>query len=98
MSIALIQHVGRTGRLADRQQPGSVCPDLVDDQDYRLSHCPGYGNPDCMLPRILLGPFAGALVDRWNRKAVIIVADSLIAIATIGIDVPLRNGAGKPLG
>ena len=36
-----------------------------------------------MLPGILLSPFAGALVDRWNRKWVMIVADSLIALATL---------------
>ena len=36
-----------------------------------------------VLPRILLAPFAGALVDRWNRKTVLIVADSLIALATL---------------
>jgi DHA3 family macrolide efflux protein-like MFS transporter len=36
-----------------------------------------------MLPGILLSPFAGALVDRWNRKRVMIVADSLIALATL---------------
>ncbi|HZU87509.1 MAG TPA: MFS transporter, partial [Anaerolineaceae bacterium] len=35
------------------------------------------------LPRILLQPFAGALVDRWNRKVVMIVADSIIALATL---------------
>ncbi len=35
------------------------------------------------LPRVLLSPFAGALVDRWNRKTVMIVADSLIALATL---------------
>ncbi|HTX90519.1 MAG TPA: MFS transporter [Anaerolineales bacterium] len=36
-----------------------------------------------MLPQIFLGPFAGALIDRWNRKAVMMVADSLIALATV---------------
>lgn len=36
-----------------------------------------------LLPQILLGPFAGALVDRWNRRAVMIAADSLIAAATL---------------
>ncbi len=35
------------------------------------------------LPRILIAPFAGTLVDRWNRKTVLIVADSIIAIATL---------------
>jgi DHA3 family macrolide efflux protein-like MFS transporter len=33
-----------------------------------------------LLPGVLLGPFAGALVDRWNRRRVIIVADGLVAI------------------
>jgi DHA3 family macrolide efflux protein-like MFS transporter len=35
------------------------------------------------LPEIFLLPFSGALVDRWNRKTVMIVADSLIALATL---------------
>jgi DHA3 family macrolide efflux protein-like MFS transporter len=38
-----------------------------------------------MLPGILVGPFAGALVDRWNRRVVMIVADGIIALATIGL-------------
>lgn len=33
-----------------------------------------------MAPQILLGPFVGALVDRWNRRMVMIVADSFIAL------------------
>jgi DHA3 family macrolide efflux protein-like MFS transporter len=33
-----------------------------------------------MLPGIFLGPFAGALVDRWNRRRVMIVADTVIAL------------------
>jgi DHA3 family macrolide efflux protein-like MFS transporter len=33
-----------------------------------------------MLPGIVLGPFAGALVDRWNRRTVLIVADTAIAL------------------
>jgi DHA3 family macrolide efflux protein-like MFS transporter len=39
-----------------------------------------FGTLVTMLPGILLGPFAGALVDRWNRRAVMIVADSAIAL------------------
>jgi len=35
-----------------------------------------------LLPQIVLGPFAGALVDRWNRRIIMIVADTLIALAT----------------
>jgi DHA3 family macrolide efflux protein-like MFS transporter len=35
-----------------------------------------------LLPQIVLGPFAGALVDRWDRRIIMIVADSSIAAAT----------------
>jgi DHA3 family macrolide efflux protein-like MFS transporter len=38
-----------------------------------------------MLPKVFLGPVVGALVDRWNRRVVMIVADSLIALATAGL-------------
>lgn len=35
-----------------------------------------------LIPNILLGPFVGALVDRWNRKRVMIYADLIVALAT----------------
>jgi len=38
-----------------------------------------------MLPQIVLGPFVGALVDRWNRRAIMMIADGGIAVATIGL-------------
>lgn len=38
-----------------------------------------------MLPGIFVGPFAGALVDRWNRRTVMMAADGLIALATAGL-------------
>ena len=36
-----------------------------------------------MLPQIVLGPFAGALVDRWNRRIIMIVADLTIALVSL---------------
>jgi len=36
-----------------------------------------------MLPNVILGPFVGALVDRWNRRRIMIISDSLIALATV---------------
>ncbi|HKJ38140.1 MAG TPA: MFS transporter, partial [Anaerolineales bacterium] len=36
-----------------------------------------------MLPQIVLGPFAGALVDRWNRRIIMIIADSSIAAISL---------------
>lgn len=34
------------------------------------------------IPPVVLGPFAGALIDRWNRRLIMIVADVLVAAAT----------------
>lgn len=36
-----------------------------------------------LLPTIVLGPIAGAYIDRWNRRAVMIVADSMIALVSL---------------
>jgi len=36
-----------------------------------------------LLPEILLAPIAGAYVDRWNRRIVMIVADGMIALASL---------------
>jgi len=36
-----------------------------------------------LFPRVVLGPFAGALVDRWNRRRVMIYADALVAVAAL---------------
>jgi DHA3 family macrolide efflux protein-like MFS transporter len=36
-----------------------------------------------LLPQVFIGPFAGALVDRWNRKTVMMVADSLVALSVL---------------
>lgn len=40
-----------------------------------------------VLPEVLLSPFAGALVDRLNRRYVMIVADALIALFTLSLAV-----------
>ncbi len=35
-----------------------------------------------ILPGVVLGPFVGTLVDRWNRRTVMIVADGFIALVS----------------
>ncbi|HOZ38025.1 MAG TPA: MFS transporter [Anaerolineaceae bacterium] len=45
-----------------------------------------------IVPNILLGPFVGALVDRWNRKLVMIIADLVVALATVVLAVLFATG------
>ena len=45
-----------------------------------------------LLPRMILGPFAGSLIDKVNRKTVMIAADSAIALVTVGLVILTRNG------
>ena len=44
------------------------------------------------LPGILISPFAGVLVDRWNRRRVMILADTGDAIATLMVAMLLYKG------
>ncbi len=43
-------------------------------------------------PEVLLGPIAGALVDRWNRKLVMIISDVAAGLATIAIFLLYNSG------
>ncbi len=45
-----------------------------------------------LLPQIVLGPFVGTLVDRWNRRWIMVVADSVIALATAVLMVLFATG------
>lgn len=36
-----------------------------------------------LVPQVVLGPFVGPLVDRWNRKWTMILADTVVALATL---------------
>jgi len=48
-----------------------------------------------VLPGVFLAPFAGAVVDRWDRRLVMIAADALIALATIGLAGLFAMGAAR---
>ena len=45
-----------------------------------------------ILPQAILGPFAGVLVDRWNRKRVMLVADTGIALVTVVLALLYASG------
>nr|WP_020669100.1 MFS transporter [Amycolatopsis nigrescens] len=50
-----------------------------------------------LLPYSLIGPFAGALLDRWDRRRVLVVANLLRALAILATVLALSagvNGAG----
>src|SRR5512143_3154383 len=36
-----------------------------------------------MLPQVLVGPVAGTLVDRWNRRTVMMAADASVALGAL---------------
>lgn len=48
-----------------------------------------------LLPSVILGPFAGALVDRLNRKAIMIISDTAVALATFALVVLFHLGIAQ---
>ncbi|MGV0635615.1 MFS transporter [Mycolicibacillus trivialis] len=47
------------------------------------------------LPYSLLGPFAGALLDRWDRRLVLVAANAARLALVVGIGALLAVGAGE---
>ncbi|WP_433800852.1 MFS transporter [Actinomycetospora sp. CA-084318] len=49
-----------------------------------------------LLPYSLVGPFAGALLDRWDRRRVFVVAGALRAVLTLGTAAVVAAGVTGP--
>jgi DHA3 family macrolide efflux protein-like MFS transporter len=47
------------------------------------------------LPSFLIAPFAGVWADRHDRKKIIMLADGLVALATLGLFLAFRFGYGS---
>ncbi len=47
------------------------------------------------LPYSLLGPFAGALLDKWDRRSVLVGANLARLMLVVGVGVMLATGAGN---
>lgn len=45
-----------------------------------------------IMPQVLIGPFAGVVVDRLDRKKIMILADGVIAIATLLLGIMFFTG------
>jgi len=52
----------------------------------------GIGTFVAVLPEVLLAPFAGALVDRYNRRYIMMLSDGIIALFTLGLAVLFAFG------
>ena len=47
-------------------------------------------------PYVLMSIFAGALSDRWNKKATMLVCDSLAAVSTLAVLILFKTGNLEP--
>ena len=46
-----------------------------------------------LLPQAIIGPFAGVFIDRWNRKLVMMLADTFIALCTLVMVFSMSDGS-----
>ncbi|WP_122647201.1 MFS transporter [Enterococcus mediterraneensis] len=50
-----------------------------------------------MIPMVVLGPFVGPLIDRWNKKVLLIVTDVVVAIFAIVLSIAGTLASEFPL-
>jgi len=78
--------VGPTG-LNRWQLHDLLCPHPLGLGYYRLSYSPGVCSFFSRLPRIGIIIVAGLIVDRFNRKYLMILGDSIAVLSTVGIGI-----------
>lgn len=50
-----------------------------------------------MLPMVLLSPFVGPLIDRWNKKVLLIVTDFIVAVFALALSIAGTVSADFPM-
>jgi DHA3 family macrolide efflux protein-like MFS transporter len=83
MAEILLYNVYRPGIFAFKLQCCSVFNHLVDYCTNRLCHGPYCCQRSWPLAQAVIGPFAGVWIDRYNRKTIMIIADSAVAASSL---------------
>ncbi len=55
----------------------------------------GVASMIALLPRAIGGPFIGALVDLWDRRRIMMLADTTVALASLGLAILFLYGTPK---
>ena len=82
MDWSVLYHLDRSGYFFAGKPDGAVCPGLVADKTTESATVLTTASLVGILPAVVLGPFIGALVDRWNLRKILTIADS--SIVTLG--------------
>ena len=95
MAEAILYYLDWAGILHGRQRARALCPYLVAHRETKLAVVLTTATIASTLPMIGLSPFIGPLIDRWNRRWVMVISDALIAILTAGLAVLYALGTAQ---
>ena len=59
--------------------------------EYRSAEVLAFAGISAILPQAIIGSFAGVFIDRWNRKKVLILSDTFLALCAVIMIILLRN-------
>ena len=64
-------------------------------ESFRSANVVSIATMIALLPRALLSPFMGALVDHWNRRIVLIVSHTVIILSLVCLGLLFKTGAAS---
>jgi len=83
MGNAFLYDLDRAGFFAIRQPTRPICNGMVVNQNHWFCDRAGNRFAGGLAPPGFPGPVAGALVDRWNRRITMMLADGIVAAASV---------------